>query len=389
MLFSSCRRAEEVVEEEPNIVSEAAKVVKIGFLGPISGIDAAEGAAARNAFLLAIDQANASGKYPYIIEPIVMNDQGTENMAVAGAQHIVGDPLVVAVSGFFNSGPAASAIPVFKEAKVPLLIWGATREDLTNPDNMPYIMRSAPIDKQENVSLAAIVVGEMGYRDWYLVSDNEPYGADNLEVFTAELAKRGITPLGSTQLSTDSTYDLRAVAQRIKYSGAKAVYCGSAGDIGSELKHQLFDAGVADIMFCGVSAMDRTEFRFLSVQEAEGVLAISPGVILELSEAGISFIKDYKAKDYLEPVGIFTANAYDSALILLNALAACGDAPTAELMTEAILNSRTTGLMGITAFDDIGQTTNAAAYLSVIQDSTWMPYGNSKYADGERNLGGK
>ena len=44
------------------------KVVKLGFLSPITGANAAEGAAARNAFKLAIDQANESGDFDYTIE---------------------------------------------------------------------------------------------------------------------------------------------------------------------------------------------------------------------------------------------------------------------------------------------------------------------------------
>ena len=119
-------------------------VVKVGFLGPITGSNAAEGSAARNAFLLAIEEANKSGKYPYTIEVIVVDDQSSENVAVAGAQQIVSDPAAVATSGFWNSGPAAACIPVFKDAEIPLLIWGAIRETLTNAENMPYITRSAP-----------------------------------------------------------------------------------------------------------------------------------------------------------------------------------------------------------------------------------------------------
>ena len=51
------------------------KVVKLGFLSPITGANAAEGAAARNAFKLAIDQANESGDFDYTIEVIEIDDK--------------------------------------------------------------------------------------------------------------------------------------------------------------------------------------------------------------------------------------------------------------------------------------------------------------------------
>jgi branched-chain amino acid transport system substrate-binding protein len=363
-------------------------VVKIGFLGPITGGDAAEGAAARNAFALAIEQANASGEFPYTIEVIEVDDQSTENVAVAGAQQIVSDSAVVAASGFWNSGPAAACIPTFQTAEIPLLIWGAIRESLTSAENVPYITRSAPTDKQENIPLAEAVLDEMGYTDWYVVSDLGSYGAGNFEAFKAELTARGITPVGEEQVPEDTT-DLNAVVQKIKASSAKAVYCGSTVEIGSQLKRQLYEAGVTDIIFCGISGMKTADFLKIGAEAAEGAFVVSPGIILEESPEGAQFIADYNAKGYSEPIGAYTPYAYEAALILINSLRACSDAPTTAEMTDAILNSNTTGIMGTTTFNEIGQTTNVAAYLNVVQDGVWVPYKNSGYADGTLVFGGQ
>jgi len=294
----------------------------------------------------------------------------------------------VAASGFWNSGPAAAAIPVFKDAQMPLLIWGAIRETLTNPDNAPWITRSAPTGKQENIPLAKMVLDDMEYKDWFVVSDTGPYGSGNFEAFIDELAARGIIPIGSEQVDEETT-DLSAVVQLIKVSGAKAVYCGSIVNIASQLKRQLYEAGVTDALFCGISGMKTENFLEIGDAAAEGALAVSPGIILDESEAGRKFIEDYNAQGFSEPIGAYTPYAYEAALILLNALSACGNNPTAEAMVDAIINSETTGVMGATTFNEIGQTTNVAAYLNVIQDGEWLPYQNSDYASGARSFGGK
>lgn len=300
----------------------AAGVVKIGFLGPITGSNAAEGAAARNAFTLAIGEANKSGEFPFKIEIIEVDDQSVENVAVAGAQEIVSDSAVIAASGFWNSGPAAAAIPVFKDAEIPLLIWGAIRETLTNEDNVPYITRSAPTDKQENIPLAVKVLDEMGYKDWFVVSDVSSYGDGNFNAFKAELSARGITPIGEEQVPED-TIDLNSVVQKIKASGTKAVYCGSTVAIGSQLKRQLFEAGVTDVLFCGISGMKTEDFLKIGPEAAEGALVVSPGIILADTEAGRGFIELYNAQSYSEPIGAYTPYAYEAALILINSLRAC------------------------------------------------------------------
>ncbi|MDD2221296.1 MAG: branched-chain amino acid ABC transporter substrate-binding protein [Clostridia bacterium] len=367
--------------------AEMPEVVKIGFFAPITGGDAAEGAAARNAFQMAIDNANASKAFPYEIQLIIVDDQSTESVAVAGAQQIIGDDLAVAASGFWNSGPAAAVSPLFTDAEMPLLIWGAIRESLTGAETVPYITRSAPTDKQENKPLAETVLDDMAYTDWFIVSDLSSYGSGNLEAFTAELSARGITPLGTEQVAEDAT-DLRAVVEKIKKSGAKAVYCGSTVGIGSLLKLQMYEAGVTDVLFCGISGMKTADFLKIGAEAAEGALVVSPGVILEDSEEGRAFIAEYEAKGFSEPIGAYTPYAYEAALIMLNALRAC-DIPTPEAMTQAILDSETTGIMGTTTFNEIGQTTNVAAYLNVIEDGVWVPYDNSQYATGERAFGGK
>ena len=87
--------AEAAAPAEATAAPEAAaeytgpEVVTLGFLSPITGPNAAEGAAARNAFQLAIDQANASGEYPYEIKTIIIDDQSDATVGVAGAQKIV------------------------------------------------------------------------------------------------------------------------------------------------------------------------------------------------------------------------------------------------------------------------------------------------------------
>lgn len=385
MVFAGCSQG---TTDGSGDDTTAAEVVKIGFFAPITGANAAEGSAARNAFQMAIDAANESGEFPYTIELFIIDDQSTESTAVAGANQLVADPLVVAASGFWNSGPAAAASGVFIDSEIPLLIWGAIRESLTSAETYPYITRSAPTDKQENMPLAAAVLDTMGYTDWFLVSDTSSYGQGNLGVFTDELAARNITALGSEVVQEDAT-DFGAVVAKIKDSGAKAVYCGSTVAIGSLLKKQLYEAGVTDILYCGISGMKTEDFFKIGNEAAEGAFIVSPGIILENSEEGRAFIDAYNAAGYSEPIGAYTPYAYEAGLIIINALRACGDNPTAAAMIDAIKDSETTGIMGTTTFDEVGQTTNVAAYLNVAQDGVWVPYEESEYATGARSFGGQ
>ena len=361
--------------------------VKLGFLSPITGANAAEGAAARNAFQLAIDQANESGDFDYNIEVIEIDDKSDPSTGVAGAQKIVSDPDVVAATGHWNSGVAEATIPVFKEAEIPLLIWGAIASDLTSKDNYPWITRSAPTDVQENIPLAKAVIDEMGYKKIFIVSDTTSYGAGNSKAFKAELASRNMKEVGFEEVQ-EGTVDFHAILTKVKKSGADCVYWGGVVTEGSLLKNQMHDDGV-DALFCGISGNYSEDFLKIPAEASEGALVVKPGIVLDSTEGGKQFIKDYEAAGFSEPIGAYTPYAYTAAEILLQALKTCGDDVTPEKMRDAIKDGSFDGIMGTTTFDEIGQTELVAAYLNVVQDGKWTVYDDSEYADGTRKFPGK
>ncbi len=366
---------------------EAPEYITLGFLSPITGANAAEGAAARNAFELAIQQANESGEYPYEIRTIIIDDQSDATVGVAGAQKIVADDTVVAATGHWNSGVAEATIPVFKENEIPFLIWGAIRESLTCAENYPWVTRSAPTDVQENIPLASAVLDTMGYDKVFIVSDVTSYGEGNTTAFTAELESRGLAPLGVEKVQ-EGTVDFRAIIAKIKESGATCVYWGGVVTEGSILKLQMYEEGL-DALFCGISGNYSEDFLKIGAEAAEGALIVKPGIVLESTEAGQAFIDAYNAAGYSEPIGAYTPYAYEAALILLQALKTCGNNPTAAAMVDIIKDGEFTGIMGTTTFNEIGQTTLVAAYLNVVQDGVWTVYDDSEYATGVRTFPGK
>ncbi|MDP3446505.1 MAG: branched-chain amino acid ABC transporter substrate-binding protein [Eubacteriales bacterium] len=363
------------------------EVVTLGFLSPITGPNAAEGAAARNAFQMAIDQANASGEFPYEIKTIIIDDQSDASVGVAGAQKIVADSTVVVATGHWNSGVAEATIPVFKDNEIPLLIWGAIRQSLTSPDNYPWITRSAPTAVQENEPLAKAVLDDMGYSKVFIVSDVTSYGEGNVSAFSAELTARNLVPMGIENVQ-EGAVDFRAIISKIKDTGADCVYWGGVVTEGSILKQQMHEEGV-EALFCGISGNYSADFLKISAEAAEGALIVKPGVVLASTEAGTKFVDDYTAAGFAEPVGAYTPYAYEAALILLAALKTCGSDITPETMRDAIKDGTFTGIMGTTTFNEFGQTTLVAAYLNVVQDGQWVVYDNSEYVTGARAFAGK
>jgi branched-chain amino acid transport system substrate-binding protein len=373
--------------DEPGGDGEMPALVKIGFMGPITGANAAEGSAARNAFQLVFDQANAAGTLPYEVKVVAMDDASKPEAGASAAQKLVADPEVIAISGHWNSPVAEATIPICKSAGIPLLIWGAIGTNLTNADNYPYITRICPTDVQENQPLAQKVIEELGYKNFYIISDTTSYGKSNTAAFQAELANyEGATVVGLDEVQTGTT-DFRPILSKVKSAKPDAVFFGGVSLEGGLVARQMEELGMNDILLCGISGICSEDFITAAGNKAaEGTYSIKPGTDPTKTEAGQKFLADYAAAGFTEPVGAFTPYAYHAAQVILAALESIEGAPTAEKMVDAIAHVDMTGLLGHTTFDEVGQTTEPMVYSLVVQDGAWVPWEDSEYAAGTRTL---
>jgi hypothetical protein len=165
------------------------KVVKIGFIGPLTGPNAAIGLGARNSADLAIRQANEKGTYPYKLELVVMDDASDPTTGVAAATKLCSDPEVAAATTHFNSPVGLATIHVFHRYGVPQMFWGGIHPDITNKYNYPEVTRICPNTYVEHSTLAKFVVEKLGYKNWSIIYDVTSYGKSCLDAVKSALKK--------------------------------------------------------------------------------------------------------------------------------------------------------------------------------------------------------
>ncbi len=361
----------------------AQKVVKIGFIGPLTGPNAAQGVGARNAFDLAIREANASGKYSYKIEMVALDDASDPATGVAAALKLVSDPAVVAASGHWNSPVALATIHTFFTYRIPFIVWGAIHPDITAYYKYLYVNRVAPTLVQENGPLIDWVVGELGYKTFSIISDTSSYGETNTKAFQPMAERKG-AKIASVDSVMAGTTDFRPVLTKVKGLNPSAVYFGGVVMEGALIRDQMQKVGLNKV-FCAISGIKDDKFLEVAGPAGEGVLSIKPGKPIEKLEGGAKFIKAYEAAGYREPFGAYGPNAYDSAGILLEAAAKVGP-ENKEAMAKYIRGIKYKGLMGETSFDATGQTTNVVVSRYVGQDGKWVEWEDSAYAKGAKKL---
>jgi branched-chain amino acid transport system substrate-binding protein len=368
----------------PTTYAAEKKLVKIGFIGPLTGPNASVGLGARNGADLAIRQANERGDLPYKFELVVLDDASDPTTGVAAATKLCTDPLVAAATTHFNSPVGLATIHVFHRYGVPQMFWGGIHPDITNKYNYPEVTRICPNTLVEHNNLAKFVVGKLGYKDWSIIYDMTSYGKNCLDA-----VKPAITKAGARILSEDGiavgTVDFRPILSKIKAMnpGPQVIYFGGVVTEASLIKIQMNELGMKNL-YTGVTGFDSETFNTTAKEAAEGTIIIGKAHIDESSP----FVKAYKAtgyKEYYEATGPY---AYESVNLIIDAIKKVGPEDKKKL-AKTIREMEYRGILGITQFDEFGQTLSGGLTVKVSQDKKWSLWEDSEYAKGKRSIPGK
>jgi branched-chain amino acid transport system substrate-binding protein len=251
-------------------------LIKLGFIGPVSGGNAQQGLGAQNGFLLALEQVNARGDFPFQVEPVVLDDASDPQTGVAAAMKLVNDPAVVAATCHWNSPVALATMPIFNRAQMPMIVWGAISPKITE-QNLPEITRVTPTLLTENKPLAEWTAGALGAKRVAVIADTSDYGVGNAgafrEYFTAaggEILSEDLFPVG--------TIDFRTVLTRLRDAAPEAVYFGGVIAEAGILRKQMVEVGL-DVPMIGISGFYDPEFIALAGAAAEGTMVSYPAAL--------------------------------------------------------------------------------------------------------------
>lgn len=341
--------------------------IKLGFIGPLSGGNAQQGLGARNGFLLAIDQANASG-YPHQVEAVVLDDASDPAVGVAAAQKLVNDPQVVAASGHWNSPVALATMPIFNRAQMPFIVWGAVSPKITE-QNLPNVTRVTPTLVNENKPLAEAIAKEGKVKKIAIISDTTDYGVANTKWFGDFFKAAGGEVVFSDAAAVGTT-DFRAMLTTAKAASPDAVYFGGVVTEAALVRSQMADLGMGSLPMYGISGIYDPKFIEIAGKAAEGTIV---GIPADQSNPKLdAFYKAYEEKKYAEPAGSYAKYAYEAAQILLEVIKEKG-IEDKEALSKAIREIHHDGILGNISFDENGQIQmNVVIDTYAVKDGKWV-----------------
>jgi branched-chain amino acid transport system substrate-binding protein len=357
----------------------------IGVEGPFSGADANYGDYIYGGVELAINAANASGKYKFVLKPEKFDDQGSSSLSPAAAQKATGTKNLVAVVGPAFSGASEAAAPYYQKAHVAEVSASATAVALASGSDSSFF-RTIADDSVQGKADADYLVKVKGVKSLLVLSDSSFYGDGLAKVVAADA-----TAMGATVTTGDipnvntggggTTTEYAPAATGIATADPGAVFYGGYSPDFGLLLSALSSAGYtasAHVIMSGDGSNSPSLITSTSPSSAANDVYLSEG-----AAGKVNFLSGALASEYFKltkikaSVAEYAAQAYDATNAIIAALAKTSAPATVSsgLRAQVVANLHKVNFKGITgtiAFAGDGDLRNdtGTSAISEVENGT-------------------
>ena len=307
---------------------------KIGFVSEVTGPIAFAGNSFLHGAQLAVEEINAGGSLGKgVTIGLVDKDSGSDAArSIQNVNQFLADRSVVAVSCCVLSPVANSVKPITINAKIPLIIYGATMAGLPAPPFV-YSMTVLPGPKDTATAVAVANATKPKTAVYFLAADNDAFKGRMLATQKA-LEGMGVQTAGTVNVLTADTDFTAAATQAMGMKPDEILlYTTQAPAVGiiAALRQRGY---TGTIVGNDVLAPDSV-FKKLGPAVAGIAFPIGFSADLATSDTAKSFVAAYKAKFNASP-DIYSAQGYETVWFVAQGLRAAGGKPTREDLANAL-----------------------------------------------------
>jgi branched-chain amino acid transport system substrate-binding protein len=338
----------------------------IGFIGALSGANAQLGINEKQGAQLAIDQANASGKYKFKVALDAQDSQGTPADAPPAATALTSNASVLATIGPAFSGESLAVNASFCSAGMPIVTASASNGTLEN-QKWACWHRIIANDNVEG-SQGADWLARTGAHKVFVLNDLSAYGKGVADTMATELRAKGVTV---TEQGADgtTTKNYGPIAGQIVASGADAMFYGGYDAQAALLAKALKTAGWTGRSVSGNGSLDTT---FTKNAGADGDNWYFTCGCQDPTKAPQSqaFIAAYKAA-FNEDPSTYSPEAFDAANLLIdvmNNIATSGGTPSRSTIQAGLATVDYQGITADIKFQSNGEVVAQNLIVNLFQD---------------------
>lgn len=323
--------------------TRAADPILIGFSAPLTGDAAGSGQESLDGAKLAVSEINAKGGI--LGRPVQLmegDDRCDPKDAAIIAQKFIAAGVAAAAS-HYCSGAALAAIPIFRDAGLLYVDWGAVSSKIPG-SGYDRLFITIYNGAQPGVYAADIAITKLGMKKLAVVDDRTPADAEFAAAFQKRVKELG----GQIVLAghvTQGDKDFNAFVTQVKGSGAQALFTSNYYAEAGLLNRQLRDQQVTTVTICPDTCMD-PQFLAIAGAAAEGAYSISQPQADELPAAK-DFVTAYQ-KMFNKAPGYIGPYSYDAINVIAAAYTAVGKVDNAAAAKWLHGLTAETALKGIT-----------------------------------------
>jgi branched-chain amino acid transport system substrate-binding protein len=364
----------------------AKEVVKLAFVGPLTGGNSSIGLGGRNSADLAVRLRNADPKSKYTYQLVIQDDECRPNVGVQVATKIAADNSIVAGVTHFCSAVAMGTVGVYHRFGMPAVVWGAVLPEITYGNNFKEIHRvnGTMINQSE---VAAKFMTGIGYKKWAIIHDTTDYGKGHNKYFSDFLGKNGGSVIATFGVTADQQ-DFTTELTKIREMKPDVIYFGGLTPLGVRIRTQMAKLGIK-VQFEGTSGiMSDAYIQGVGKELGEGSLAFLEGAPWEKLPGGLFFKGKYIQQKYSEPPEAYGPFAFAATNLIIDAVEQVG--PNRKKVITVLNQTKNVDtLIGKVSFDDHGQNIVPLVTKYVVEDGKWVVWEDSGYGKGKKKLAGR
>jgi branched-chain amino acid transport system substrate-binding protein len=337
----------------------------IGFEGPLSGANAQLGINEKDGAQLAVDQANASGKFKFKVALVTADDQGDPAKAPAAASALIGNASVLGEIGPSFSGATLAVGARYGAAGMAMITPSATNATI-QLQKFPTFYRIVPNDNVEG-SQGADWLARKGVKKLFVLQDLSAYGKGVGNTVAKEAKAKGITVI-EQGLDGTTTKNYNPIAQTIANSGATAMFYGGYDAQAALLAKALKSAGYKGITVGG-NGIKSSVFTTSSGGAGSGWFITCGCQDATVAPQSKAFAAAYQ-KAFNTPSSTYSPEAYDATNALISAIQTAANAgtPTRATVNTAVKALDFKGLTTTIKFQADGDLESSVQTVNLYED---------------------
>ena len=305
--------------------AHAQETIKVGWLGPLSGVLAAYGLENKRGVEYAVEKINAAGGINgRKFEVIYVDSKFDPAFAVQSIQRFALQDKVVAILGDISSAVTVAMVPATARMGVPQLASLAGTPKITALGSR-YIFRPYPSAGLTYPTVARYATEKLQFKRFATLAYNDEGGLSSIDAFTKAVKDSGKGEIVAAEVVPVDTKEFRGILTKLRRENPDALVLAAAASVSGLISKQVRELGwnVQLLGHGGYHAV--AEYREIAGPAGDGMILVTtyaPG-FYKHPEA-VRFVDEWKAK-YGEPPRDLEAHGNDQVNLLASAIRTAGD----------------------------------------------------------------